>query len=85
MQGKLILFSPLQPSTTLYASLKALHDRGILHGDFEDRNIVVGSGETDRRKIKIIDFGLAELHKCEGEDCFELSEARFQLGLSQEI
>lgn len=84
-EGELTTFFSSQPSATLYSSLEALHARGIEHGDFEDRNIVVGPGETDKRTIKIIDFGFSSMHECQGKECSELKEARYLLDLSEEI
>lgn len=39
-----------------------LHQHGVLHKDFEPRNVVVSGG-----KLKVIDFGMAEVgHECSG-------------------
>ena len=48
-----------------------LHIRGVLHNDFEPRNVVVSEG-----KLKVIDFGMAELgHVCRGPNrCQSLLE-----------
>jgi tRNA A-37 threonylcarbamoyl transferase component Bud32 len=48
-----------------------LHNHGVLHDDFEPRNIVISGG-----KLRVIDFGMAELgHDCSGPSkCISLQE-----------
>ncbi|EGU10955.1 Proteophosphoglycan ppg4 [Rhodotorula toruloides ATCC 204091] len=56
----------------------SLHDKGIFHNDLAPRNVVRG-----KDGLKIIDFGMAREHECEGKDCVELSGLRRELGLEE--
>jgi tRNA A-37 threonylcarbamoyl transferase component Bud32 len=49
----------------------SLHDHGVIHNDFEPRNVVISGG-----KLRVIDFGMAELgHDCNGPShCISLLE-----------
>lgn len=71
--------SSLLRSERLFSSLLKLHQAGITHEDFVQRNIVKNSDGD----LRIIDLSHAELHVCEGEEggCGELREARKMLGL----
>ena len=51
----------------LFSSARALHRGGIVHGDFEPRNIVV---QPDGHVV-IVDFGCSEVHACNGS-CTEI-------------
>lgn len=58
--------------TTLYSDLEYIHDLGIVHGDFEPKNVVSNGANP-----VIIDFSHAETkHNCGGRDrCEELQTA----------
>lgn len=56
----------------LYARVVEMHQNGVEHGDLAKRNVVVQEG-----RVKVIDFGEAHMHECEGEDiCGELMELK---------
>lgn len=65
-------------SSCLYRKLLQLHHAGILHGDFEPRNIALG-----RRGVVLLDFSHSlGHHLCSGErKCYELVYARSMLGI----
>ena len=41
-----------------------IHQAGIQHSDFAERNIVIGTGEDGEHIPIIIDFGKAQSHQC---------------------
>lgn len=53
-----------------------LHGHGVLHNDFEPRNVVISGG-----KVKVIDFGMAEM----GHDCSEPSRCISLLELQNSV
>jgi serine/threonine protein kinase len=59
--------------SSLWTSLKALHDASVCHGDIRPEIIAV----TAAGKVQMFDFSHAHIHKCMGEgNCFELEAAR---------
>jgi hypothetical protein len=65
-------------SSCLYNKLLQLHRVGILHGDFEPRNVALGP-----RGVILLDFShSSDHHSCNGETlCHELVYARSILEL----
>ncbi|KAK0229978.1 hypothetical protein EDD85DRAFT_126609 [Armillaria nabsnona] len=53
----------------LIDSVKKLHSLGVVHGDFEPRNV---AQTTDG--FKFIDFGRSEMHRCQQDECQELQD-----------
>ncbi|MDX2079639.1 MAG: serine/threonine-protein kinase [Terrimicrobiaceae bacterium] len=43
------------------AGIEAVHDAGMLHLDVKPGNIMVSAGKQDTWKVKVLDFGLAQL------------------------
>lgn len=43
------------------AGLEAVHEAGMLHLDIKPGNIMVAAGKNDTWKVKVLDFGLAQI------------------------
>lgn len=63
-------------SQQLYQHMKVIHDLGVVHGDFQPRNVVM---DPVTESIKVIDFSHSMLHECSGQSCFELAEVEREL------
>lgn len=65
----IITYNWIATSDQLMNHAVHLHEHGVLHNDFEPRNVVISGG-----KLKVIDFGMAELgHDCSGpSSCISL-------------
>jgi len=60
-QGPLSLVRALPLLEQIAAAVDAAHGAGVLHRDLKPGNILVEAADTDRPRVKILDFGLAEL------------------------
>jgi tRNA A-37 threonylcarbamoyl transferase component Bud32 len=70
-------------------TLIRVHDLGIEHGDFAERNVMQGRQYSVTRLLVprhvLIDFSHARTsHRCTGTDCRELLDASEQLGLTSD-
>ena len=45
----------------LVEALKLLNEKGIVHRDLKLENILISTKEIEKAKVKITDFGLADL------------------------
>lgn len=67
----------------IYYRLQSLHQVGVIHGDFVDRNVV---RRNSVHRPVIIDFSHAiQGHRCPGARCPELQEARTSLSLENRV
>ncbi|KAI0705643.1 hypothetical protein C8Q76DRAFT_175117 [Earliella scabrosa] len=55
---------PLNIRLKVVEAMFHIHQAGIQHSDFSERNIVIGTGEDGEHIPMIIDFGKAQSHQC---------------------
>lgn len=59
-RGSLMPDHAVSIAQQLASALAAAHERGVIHADVTPSNVLVGDG--DHGEVKLVDFGLAELH-----------------------
>ncbi len=61
-------------------ALAHAHEKGIVHRDLKPSNIMVISDSRGGEQVKIVDFGIAKLLPCEGEEIQRLTQTGELLG-----
>ena len=60
-EAPLQLADALDVACQLADGLHAAHRHGVVHRDLKPANVLISSGDTDGARVRIIDFGLAQL------------------------
>ena len=66
-RGRLSVEDTVAMALQLSSALDAAHAAGVVHRDLTSSNVLVAHDHTRREAIKLIDFGLAQVHGEEGE------------------
>lgn len=62
-KGRFTIEEILDVGVQLADALAAAHERGIVHRDLKPENIMLTPGPEGLGRVKILDFGLAKMHK----------------------
>ena len=60
-EGALELGDALNIACQLADGLQAAHQQGVVHRDLKPSNVIITSGDSGDARVRIIDFGLAQL------------------------
>ena len=60
--------------------VKAAHALGIVHRDLKPENILVSENESGRRRVRLLDFGLAKVTRAESPEANTMTEPGVVMG-----